>query len=66
MDAADWPLPTIATTEPPRMAGGLEHRATLLWPQSPYLQAEWLRAVGVLRQGRRGWVMDQPLKRARQ
>lgn len=35
-------------------------RAERLYPESPYLQAEWLRAIRVVRTTSRGWLLDQP------
>lgn len=46
-----------------RPAVPLEQRAARLWPDSPALQAEWLRAVAVVRSTRRGWRLDNPLGR---
>jgi hypothetical protein len=34
-------------------------RAERLWPLSPYLQAEWRRAVALVRSTKGGWVLDQ-------
>lgn len=36
----------------------LQARAAKNYPDSPYLQAEWIRAVGVVRGTKNGWVMD--------
>lgn len=36
----------------------LQARAAKNYPDSPYLQAEWVRAVGVVRATKAGWVMD--------
>ncbi len=36
----------------------LQARAYLLYPNNPYLQDEWIRAVGVVRSTKGGWVMD--------
>jgi hypothetical protein len=33
-----------------------------LWPNNPYLQAEWLRAVQVVRATYAGWVLEGPRK----
>ncbi len=44
-------------------AANLAQRAELLWPDSEALQREWLRAVGVVRRTRRGWLMDRPVQR---
>lgn len=44
----------------------LHARAARLWPDSKHNQAEWLRAVGVVRGTTRGWVADRhPLPQAR-
>lgn len=37
----------------------LAARAALLWPDSEILQAKWVRAVGVVRSTRGGWVLDR-------
>lgn len=34
--------------------------AARLFPDSQSLQAEWMRAVGVVRSTRRGWLLDRP------
>lgn len=34
-------------------------RAARLWPENPYLQLRWLRAVAMVRKTRRGWVLDR-------
>ena len=34
--------------------------AAKLYPDDPYLQAEWLRAIRVVRTTSRGWLLDQP------
>lgn len=39
----------------------LQQRAERLWPDSPRNQAEWLRAVDVVRSTRRGWELDKPV-----
>lgn len=38
----------------------LPARAARLYPDSPYLQAEWLRAVRLVRSTSRGWLLDPP------
>ena len=40
-------------------ADPLVMRAARLWPDSPDLQLRWLRAVAVVRQTRRGWLLDR-------
>lgn len=35
-------------------------RAARLYPENQYLQREWLRAIGVVRCTRRGWLLDHP------
>jgi hypothetical protein len=37
--------------------------AARLYPESPYLQSEWLRAIEVVRGSRRGWLLESPLAR---
>jgi ketosteroid isomerase-like protein len=39
--------------------------AERLYPHSDYLQAEWRRAVSVVRSTARGWLLDQPAQRQR-
>ena len=34
--------------------------AAKLYPDAPCLQAEWRRAVSVVRATSRGWLLDQP------
>lgn len=41
----------------------LLRRAELLYPASPYLQAEWMRAIAVVRATRGGWLLDRPQPR---
>ncbi len=36
----------------------LQARAERNYPDNPRLQAEWIRAVGVVRETTGGWVMD--------
>lgn len=38
----------------------LNQRAMALWPGDEYLQQEWMRAVGVVRQTKRGWLSEVP------
>lgn len=40
-------------------ADPLVMRAARLWPENPYLQLRWLRAVAMVRKTRRGWVLDR-------
>jgi hypothetical protein len=41
----------------------LAERAAALWPHSTELQRRWLRAVAMVRQTRRGWLLDKPQER---
>lgn len=41
----------------------LRRRAERLYPDSLYLQAEWMRAIAVVRATRRGWLLDRPTPR---
>lgn len=45
-------------------ADGLEQIAARLYPDSTYLQAEWVRAVRVVRGTSRGWLLDRPVPKA--
>jgi len=45
-------------------ADGLEQIAARLYPDSDYLQAEWVRAVRVVRASSRGWLLDRPVPKA--
>ena len=42
----------------------MRHRAARLWPESEYLQREWLRAVSVVRKSPRGWLIERQVRRA--
>lgn len=41
----------------------LKSKASSLWKDNPYLQREWLRAVGIVRQTSRGYLLDKPVQR---
>lgn len=45
-------------------ADGLQELAARLYPESAYLQAEWVRAVAVVRATSRGWLLDKPVQKA--
>lgn len=49
------------TFEPPKPAS--EWRSIRLYPDSTYLQAEWRRAVNVVRSTKRGWILDHPVEK---
>lgn len=51
-------LPTRPVADP------LLARAQRLWPDNDYLQREWLRAVRVVRNTRRGWLADVKVDQA--
>lgn len=57
-------MSAAATLKAPRLAiqparpDPLLLRAQKLWPDSEYLQREWLRAVKLVRGTRRGWQAD--------
>lgn len=40
-------------------------RAVELYPDSDYLQNQWLRAVAIVRATARGWLLDAPVVRLR-
>ena len=41
----------------------LAQRAARLYPESAYLQREWMRAVALVRRTSGGWLLDRPTKR---
>jgi hypothetical protein len=47
-----------------RPATDLAAHAARLYPDSPFLQAEWMRAVRTVRASSKGWLLDQPGERA--
>lgn len=47
---------------PMRLVDPLQARAEVLWPDSTYLQAEWKRAVKVVR-SHGGWLLDKQVAR---
>lgn len=44
-------------------ADDLMARAVKNYPDSEYLQREWLRAVGVVRRSRNGWLLERKVAR---
>lgn len=50
-------------TETRQECEGLIERARRLYPASPYLQREWLRAVLMVRMTYRGWLLDGRIPR---
>lgn len=54
------PAGAPATSVDPRLA----MRAARLWPESPALQREWLRAISVVRSTQRGWLLERIVERA--
>lgn len=44
-------------------AGSLQQRAIHNYPDNDYLQAEWLRAIGVVRSTKIGWRLDTVVPR---
>lgn len=54
----------FASVLPQRLPDPLAARAARLWPDSPRNQAEWLRAVAVVRKTSGGWLLDRPVERA--
>lgn len=51
----------LAHTVPQR--DELQQRAARLWPDSDYLQREWLRAIAVVRRSSSGWLLDKQVRR---
>lgn len=47
----------------PAKPNPLQAKAEKLWPDSPRNQAEWLRAVQVVRMSRAGWLLDRRVRR---
>lgn len=41
----------------------LAERAAALWPESIDIQRRWMRAVQVVRNTRRGWLLERPVRR---
>ena len=41
----------------------LAERAAALWPESTDLQRRWMRAVQIVRNTRRGWLLERPVRR---
>ena len=60
---ARWPsgLPFVRALNV--QANTLRLQAARLYPDSDYLQREWLRAVGVVRRTRNGWLLERKVKR---
>lgn len=46
-----------------RRACQFRETAARLYPDNEYLQTEWLRALQIVRQTSRGWLLDQPMER---
>lgn len=55
----DAPNPVRAIPSP------MQARAAALYPDNQYLQAEWLRAVKLVRSTRSGWLLDNPVQARR-
>lgn len=41
----------------------LAERAARLYPHSTDLQRRWMRAVQIVRNTRRGWLLERPVRR---
>lgn len=63
MTTASIPAPRRVWPIQPAKPDPLLERARRNYPDSEYLQREWLRAVGVVRRTSRGWLLDKPLQR---
>ena len=57
-DIKQWAPQAVRRTDP------LVARAARLWPDSPRNQGEWLRAVQQVRATPRGWLLDNPARKA--
>ncbi len=60
---ARWPsgLPFVRAHD--EAATALRLQAARLYPDSDYLQREWMRAVGVVRRSRNGWLLERKVAR---
>lgn len=47
----------------PQPRDHLAERAAALWPESIDLQRRWMRAVQVVRNTRRGWLLERSVRR---
>ena len=54
---------TIHQFRPAETPEDLQARAERLYPRNAYLQAEWIRAVGVVRSTKGGWHLDRRVTR---
>lgn len=48
----------------PAAAHALAERAARNYPDSPALQQAYINAVQLVRQTKRGWLLDQPITRS--
>ena len=65
-DVVAWCIATLALAAARYdfTLSAVQWRAALLYPDSTYLQAEWQRAVAVVRATSGGWLLDKPQRRA--
>lgn len=57
------PIPIFRSDQPRDRFTPLSAQARRLYPESEYLQAEWLRAVAVVRSTTNGWRLDRSVPR---
>lgn len=57
------PLRVVLPVSMPKPPRDLQARAAVLWPDDARLQAEWVRAVRVVRSTARGWLLDESVQR---
>lgn len=59
MTAALYTVPAWHMPAPAAKADTMRAQAARLYPDSDYLQAEWVRAVRVVRSTSAGWLLDR-------
>lgn len=60
---ARWPSGLPFVRELNTQADALRMQAVRLYPESAYLQQEWMRAVGIVRRSRDGWILERKVVR---
>ena len=55
--------PTTAAIQAHEALAAAQEQAARLYPHSPYLQGEWLRALGVVRSSSGGYLLDKQITR---
>jgi hypothetical protein len=60
---ARWPAGLPFVRDLNTQADALRLQAVRLYPDSAYLQREWMRAVGVVRRSTGGWLLERKVQR---